>query len=154
MQENTMFLETDPVSQKHCFFSYLELRAMDKVQKPSNSECHTPSSESFRFYFKSLAEFVVLTAVVMNFAIFWDTVPCNPHVNRCLSYIGSHMYYIVLYPKRWQHSNLLPLIVLCLILQLLAAPLYQRKLALTSPTNGGRSVGIVRSQTKATEIVS
>jgi hypothetical protein len=23
---------------------------MDKVQKPSNSECHTPSSESFRIY--------------------------------------------------------------------------------------------------------
>jgi hypothetical protein len=31
--------------------------------------------------------------------------------------------------------------------------LYLQKLALTSPTNGGRSVGIVRSQTKATELV-
>ena len=31
-------------------------------------------------------------------------------------------------------------------------PLYpQKKLALTSPTGGGRSVGIVRSRTKATE---
>jgi len=30
-------------------------------------------------------------------------------------------------------------------------PLYQQKLALTSPTGGGRSVGIVRSRTKATE---
>ena len=30
-------------------------------------------------------------------------------------------------------------------------PLYPQKLALTSPTGGGRSVGIVRSQTKATE---
>ena len=29
--------------------------------------------------------------------------------------------------------------------------LYPRKLALTSPTGGGRSVGIVRSRTKATE---
>jgi hypothetical protein len=29
--------------------------------------------------------------------------------------------------------------------------LYPLKLALTSPTNGGRSVGIVRSQTQATE---
>jgi len=30
-------------------------------------------------------------------------------------------------------------------------PLYPRKLALTSPTGGGRSVGMVRSRTKATE---
>ena len=30
-------------------------------------------------------------------------------------------------------------------------PLYPQKLALTSPTSGGRSVGIVRSRTKATE---
>jgi hypothetical protein len=29
--------------------------------------------------------------------------------------------------------------------------LYKQKLALTSPTSGGRSVGIVRSQTQATE---
>jgi hypothetical protein len=31
--------------------------------------------------------------------------------------------------------------------------LYQQKLALISPTNGGRSVGIVRLRTKATEYV-
>ena len=30
-------------------------------------------------------------------------------------------------------------------------PLYPQKLALTSPTCGGRSVGMVRSRTKATE---
>ena len=30
-------------------------------------------------------------------------------------------------------------------------PLYPQKLAVTSPTGGGRSVGIVRSQTNATE---
>ena len=30
-------------------------------------------------------------------------------------------------------------------------PLYPQKLALTSPIGGGRSVGIVRSRTKATE---
>ena len=30
-------------------------------------------------------------------------------------------------------------------------PLYPQKLALTSPTGGGRSVGIVRMRTKATE---
>jgi hypothetical protein len=32
-------------------------------------------------------------------------------------------------------------------------PLYPQKLALTSPTSGGRSIGIVRSRTKATECV-
>jgi len=32
-------------------------------------------------------------------------------------------------------------------------PLYPQKLALTSPTGGGRSVGIVRLRTKATEFV-
>jgi len=32
-------------------------------------------------------------------------------------------------------------------------PLYPQKLALTSPTGGGRSVGIVRMRTKATEFV-
>jgi hypothetical protein len=32
--------------------------------------------------------------------------------------------------------------------------LYPQKLALTSPTSGGRSVGIVRSRTIATELVS
>jgi hypothetical protein len=32
--------------------------------------------------------------------------------------------------------------------------LYPQKLALTSPTSGGRSVGIVRSRAKATELVS
>ena len=30
-------------------------------------------------------------------------------------------------------------------------PLFPQKLALTSPTGGGRSVGMVRSRTKATE---
>jgi hypothetical protein len=34
-----------------------------------------------------------------------------------------------------------------------ATPLYTQKLALTSPTSGGRSVSIVRSRTKATELV-
>jgi hypothetical protein len=33
------------------------------------------------------------------------------------------------------------------------SPLYPQKLALFSPTSGGRSVGIVRSRTKATELV-
>jgi len=32
-------------------------------------------------------------------------------------------------------------------------PLYPQKLALSSPTGGGRSVGIVRVRTKATEFL-
>jgi hypothetical protein len=32
-------------------------------------------------------------------------------------------------------------------------PLYPQRLALTSPTGGGRSVGIVRPRTKATEFL-
>ena len=32
-------------------------------------------------------------------------------------------------------------------------PLYPQKLALTSPTGGGHSVGVVRSRTKATELL-
>jgi hypothetical protein len=35
----------------------------------------------------------------------------------------------------------------------LEIPEYGSKLALTSPTSGGRSVGIVRSQTQVTELV-
>jgi hypothetical protein len=34
-----------------------------------------------------------------------------------------------------------------------ATPLYPQKLTLTSPTKGGRSVGIVRSRTKARSLV-
>jgi hypothetical protein len=34
-----------------------------------------------------------------------------------------------------------------------ATPVYQENLALTSSTSGGRSVGILRSRTKATEFV-
>jgi hypothetical protein len=36
--------------------------------------------------------------------------------------------------------------------QLMFFSLYQQTLALTSPTSGGHSVGIVRSRTKATEL--
>jgi hypothetical protein len=32
------------------FFRFLEHRMMDKVQKPSNPECYTPSSEPFKIY--------------------------------------------------------------------------------------------------------
>jgi hypothetical protein len=35
---------------KHLVFCFLEYRAMEKVQKPSKSECYTPSSEPLRIY--------------------------------------------------------------------------------------------------------
>jgi hypothetical protein len=39
--------ETNPASETLCFFWFLEYRTMDKVRKPSNFECYTPSSEPF-----------------------------------------------------------------------------------------------------------
>jgi hypothetical protein len=39
----------------------LEYRTMEKVQKPSNSECYTPSSEPFRIYW--------LDIIFSNFAV-------------------------------------------------------------------------------------
>jgi hypothetical protein len=38
-------------SQYVVFSSYLEFRTIDEVQKPSNSECYTPSSEPLRLYY-------------------------------------------------------------------------------------------------------
>jgi hypothetical protein len=48
--QSLMRTETDLLSQTLCFFYFLEYRTMNKVQNPSNSECYTPSSESFRNY--------------------------------------------------------------------------------------------------------
>jgi hypothetical protein len=42
-------METNPVSKKLCSLVFLEYQ-MDKIQKPSNSECYTPLSEPFRIY--------------------------------------------------------------------------------------------------------
>jgi hypothetical protein len=36
-----------------CNSKYLEFQMMDKVQIPNNSECYTPSSKPFRFWFLS-----------------------------------------------------------------------------------------------------
>jgi hypothetical protein len=36
---------------KRCILQFFEYRTMGKVQKPSNSECYTPSSEPFKIYF-------------------------------------------------------------------------------------------------------
>jgi hypothetical protein len=51
-----MRTEKDPFAEKMCSSEY---RTVDKVQKPSNSECYTPSSEPSR--------------IDLNFNIFSDT---------------------------------------------------------------------------------
>jgi hypothetical protein len=43
-------LETVPASETFVFYSYLEYLTVDKVQKPSDSEWYTPSSEPFTIY--------------------------------------------------------------------------------------------------------
>jgi hypothetical protein len=43
-------METDPVSEMLYSVVFYEYWTMDEVQKPSNSECYTPSSEPFRIY--------------------------------------------------------------------------------------------------------
>jgi hypothetical protein len=45
---------TDPVSKMLVFSSYLEFWTIDKDQKSSDSECHTPLSEPFRVYFNTI----------------------------------------------------------------------------------------------------
>jgi hypothetical protein len=72
----------------------------------------------------------VLTAVVMNVAIFWDIAPCSPYMNRCFGErslytpiscsddfypedggdmlfrnVSSQMDYTVLYPSRRLHYS-------------------------------------------------
>jgi hypothetical protein len=37
---------------------------MDKVQKPSNSECYAPSSELFRIYTEAVVSWPIVTAPV------------------------------------------------------------------------------------------
>jgi hypothetical protein len=54
--------------------------------------------------------------------------------NVCVSYIYIFSFDGRGDPLRWPHNTL-----------------YPKKLALTSPTIGGRSVGVVRLLTKATE---
>jgi hypothetical protein len=52
-KECVSFLSTEdgnrPSFRSVVISSYLEIRTMDKVHKPSDSECYTPSSESFIF---------------------------------------------------------------------------------------------------------
>jgi hypothetical protein len=54
-----------------------------------------------------LVDIQVLAAVVMNVAIFWDIAPCSPYVSRN---VASHTDYMVLYPRRRQHTTVLNLI--------------------------------------------
>jgi hypothetical protein len=39
---------------------------MDKVQKPTNSQCYTPSSEPFRFYFWASADCTYIISGMKN----------------------------------------------------------------------------------------
>jgi hypothetical protein len=43
------WMETDLVSETLCFLAFI-IPDVDKVHKPINSECYTPSSEPFRLY--------------------------------------------------------------------------------------------------------
>jgi hypothetical protein len=50
--------ETVSVSEALCFLLF-RILAMDKLQKPINSECHTRLSEPFRFYSNKMCVIVV-----------------------------------------------------------------------------------------------
>jgi hypothetical protein len=65
----------------------------------------------------------------MYAAIFWVIAPCSLSMNGL-----EKRKYGRRDPSRWPRGSF-----------------YPQKLALTSPTSGGRSVGIVRSRTQATE---
>jgi hypothetical protein len=43
--------EKDPVSDTFVFSNYSEIWTMDEVQKHGDSECYTPLSEQFTFFF-------------------------------------------------------------------------------------------------------
>jgi hypothetical protein len=45
-----------------------------------------------RTVLQNFLEFDVLTKVVMNVAIFWDTAPCSPYMNRC--FVGMYHRYL------------------------------------------------------------
>jgi hypothetical protein len=45
----TLLGPVESANLSHVVCQFLEFWMMDKVQNPSNSECYTPSSESFKF---------------------------------------------------------------------------------------------------------
>jgi hypothetical protein len=53
---------------------------------------------------KSNVGFEVLTAAVINVAIFRDIEPCNPHVFSCLAEDGSEMSFNLLETKRFLNT--------------------------------------------------
>jgi hypothetical protein len=71
-----------------------------------------------------------------------------PHEAISTAYIinSSHRSY-----QHWSLSNFKHITLI--LIEWPCGTIHPQKLALTSPTSGGRSVGIVRSQTKATEFI-
>jgi hypothetical protein len=59
---------------------YLEFRAMDKAQKPSDSECYTPSSEPFRYHITRFNEHLTCNLKINPLVFVFDL--CNHSVFR------------------------------------------------------------------------
>jgi hypothetical protein len=70
----------------HDLFVPLEYQTMDKVQKPSNPECYTPSSEPFRISFGAAAvnvgQSTTLSKAICPQAIFLKALQCRPLTGR------------------------------------------------------------------------
>jgi hypothetical protein len=71
---------------KRCvILRFIEYRAMGRVQKPSNLERYTPSSEPFRIYRKlsSVFRFCLLT-VIRGIYIYYKCAPNNRILNNTM----------------------------------------------------------------------
>jgi hypothetical protein len=72
---------------------YLEFQTMDRVQKPSNSECYTPPSEPFRFHcaLTCLNLYYRVLHPVCKFTWWWP----NIRAETCCEYRGYIIKYFV-----------------------------------------------------------
>jgi hypothetical protein len=61
------FLERASLDRWTFLLVYLRFRTVDKVQKPINSECCTPSSESFRFFLADLFTRLLVFSVLGSY---------------------------------------------------------------------------------------
>jgi hypothetical protein len=66
-------METDPVSEISCSFKH---RTMDKVQKPRNSLCYSPSSQPFRNYSSSYVSSDSINEACPLWHIVWAAQSC------------------------------------------------------------------------------